>query len=254
MAVVFAASSGLGRACARALARDGHRVVMCARDEARLRDAVDEVRGEGASTVGVNADVSNPDDVIRVLETARGEFGAVDILVANAGGPPPGDFRSIGPAEWEIAHRLTLMSVVNGIYAALPDLEKSSAGRIIVLGSSSVRRPLDGLVLSNVYRPGISGLVASLAVEFGPFGITVNMVSPGKIETDRIRTLDALRAERAGVEVEKVRASTAQQIPMGRYGQPDELGAAVAFLASDEAGYITGQSIMVDGGLVASPH
>ncbi|PRY02402.1 SDR family oxidoreductase [Allonocardiopsis opalescens] len=249
-AVVMAATQGLGRACAHALAEAGHRLTVCGRDPARLDEAVRELSAHGTAVAGERADVSQAEQVERLVAGAVERFGRLDVLVVNAGGPPPGDFGDVGPEQWDAAYRLTLRSAVTAIGAALPAMRAGGFGRIVVIGSSSVRRPLGGLVLSNVFRPALAGLVKSLAVDLAAEGITVNMVSPGRIDTERVRALDARTAERTGGTAAQVRAASERSIPAGRYGRPEELAAAVRFLASEEAGYLTGQSLLVDGGLV----
>lgn len=248
-AVVMAGTQGLGRAAAGALAGAGHTVTICGRDPDRLDEAVRELDRDGGTVNGTRADVSVTEDVDRLVRGAVENQSGLDVLVVNAGGPPPGDFDDVTPEQWDTAYQLTLRSAVTAITAALPAMRRGGFGRIVVIGSSSVRRPLAGLVLSNAFRPALVGLVKSLAVDVVAEGITVNMVSPGRIDTDRVRTLDQRQAEREGRAVEEVRAESEEGIPAGRYGHPDELASMVRFLASEEAGYITGQSLLVDGGL-----
>ncbi|QBI54983.1 SDR family oxidoreductase [Streptomonospora litoralis] len=251
-AVVMAGTRGLGQAAAAELLRGGYRVTVCGRDGARLEEAVAEL-GEvaGAEAVtGERADVSAAEDVERLVEGAVAHYGRLDTLVVNAGGPPPGDFADVGMEDWDTAYALTLRSAVTAIRAAVPAMREGGFGRIVIIGSSSVRRPIGGLVLSNVFRPALTGLVKSLAVDLAPEGITVNMVSPGRIDTERVQTLDARKAERQGTAAEEVRRASESAIPAGRYGRPEELGAMVGFLAEERASYVTGQSLLVDGGLV----
>jgi 3-oxoacyl-[acyl-carrier protein] reductase len=249
-AVVMAATQGLGRACADALVDAGHDVLICARSAERVAEVAEalQARRPDADVDGIAADVSDPDALAAVFDRADERFGRLDVLVANAGGPPPGDFEEVGEDAWRRGFELTLMSAVRAMRHAVPRMRAGGFGRIVVLGSSSVRRPLPGLVLSNAYRPALAGVVKSLAVDVAPDGITVNMVSPGRIDTERVAQLDERAAERAGRAVEDVRADSAARIPAGRYGEPHELAALVAFLAFDAAGYITAQSIVVDGG------
>lgn len=250
VAVVLAASQGLGRACAETLAGRGWDLVVCSRSDEGVEETVGALEALGANATGVAADVSVADDIGSVFEQADERFGRVDALVCNAGGPPPGAFLSLDDEAWTRGFDLTLMSAVRAIRAAIPRMRAGGYGRLLVLGSSSVRQPIPNLVLSNAYRPALAGIIKSLAVELGPEGITANMVSPGRLDTARVRSLDAKAAERQDITPEEARANSEAKIPMGHYGQPQDLAEAVAFLASEQAGYITGQSLLVDGGLV----
>ncbi|MUL43803.1 SDR family oxidoreductase [Streptomonospora sp. PA3] len=253
-AVVMAGTRGLGQACAAELLRGGLQVTVCGRDAQRLEQAVSELGEEaGADAVtGERADVSSAEDVERLVSGAAERYGRLDALVVNAGGPPPGDFADVSMEDWDTAYALTLRSAVTAIRAAVPAMREGGFGRIVIIGSSSVRRPIGGLVLSNVFRPALAGLVKSLATDLAPEGITVNMVSPGRIDTERVRTLDERKAARQGSSAEEVRRGSEAAIPAGRYGRPEELAAMVGFLAEERASYVTGQSLLVDGGLVPS--
>lgn len=250
VAVVLAASKGLGRACAEALAERGWDLVVCSRSQEGVDDTVSALEALGATATGVPADVSVAEDVAAVFAHADEQFGRVDALVCNAGGPPPGQFLALDDDAWMRGYELTLMSAVRAMREAIPRMREGGYGRLIVLGSSSVRRPLPNLVLSNAYRPALAGIIKSLAVELGPDGITANMISPGRIDTSRVRELDAKSAERQGITPEEAREKSEGTIPLGRYGQPKDLADAVAFVASEQAGYMTGQSLLIDGGLV----
>jgi 3-oxoacyl-[acyl-carrier protein] reductase len=245
-AVVMGASRGLGRAVAESLAEDGNEVHLLARSSNALNDAVAAIGGRAHAH---KVDVGNPQALDESL-TAIEASGGIDILVANGGGPKPGDLTELTDEDWRVAWQLTLMSTVRAVRAVIPAMIARGSGRIVVLGSSSVRVPIPRLLLSNVYRAGVLSLVKSLAPELAPHAITINMVSPGRIDTDRVRALDAARAARRGVPIEQERAEAIGRIPAGRYGEPAELAALVAFLAGPSAGYITGQSLLVDGGLV----
>lgn len=248
VALVTAGTAGLGLGCAQELAAAGHRILICGRDEGRLNAAVGQLREDGAEAHGRLADVGSRDSLTALFVEADRLFDRLDVVVANAGGPPKGDLADLDDETWQRSFEFIVMSVVRTVSLARPRLRRDG-GRIVVIGSSSVRRPIPGLVLSNTLRPALAGLVKSLAIELAAEQITVNLVAPGRIDTSRVRELDAWNAERRGISVDEERAESQSSIPMGRYGQPRELGAMVAFLASAPAGYVTGQTILVDGGL-----
>jgi len=248
-AVVMGASRGLGRAIGERLAADGCQVHLMARSEADLAALAAEI-GDRASWRAL--DVADPQALAEALRLAEETYGAIDVLVCNAGGPKPGGLTELTEQDWADAWHLTLMSTVRAVREVAPGMVRRKHGRIVVVGSSSVRAPIRGLLLSNVYRAGVLALVRTLAPEFGPAGVTINMVAPGRFDTERVATLDKRRAEQRAVPVEQVRAESIARIPVGRYGIPPELASAVAFLSSDEASYITGQCLLVDGGLIVS--
>jgi 3-oxoacyl-[acyl-carrier protein] reductase len=243
-ALVTAASKGLGRACAAALASEGASVFISSRDAASIEAAGTAIKAAGWAA----GDVSRESESL--VEQARDKLGGLDILVVNAGGPPPGTFESTPLQSWEPAFELTLMSAVRLVKAALPDLKRSDQGRIVFITSVSVRQPIPHLVLSNSLRAAVTGLSKSLSRELAPDRITVNCLAPDAILTDRTRVLAAA----AGGDVEEVLKRNAASAPMGRYGQPEEFAAACAFLCSKQAGYITGQTLGVDGGALIGVH
>lgn len=250
VALVMAGTKGIGRGCADELARAGMRVAVCARSDDEVQRTVRELESLGTRAVGAAADVADPGQLEQVFQTVDEAFGRLDVLVSNAGGPPPGAFDTLDDDAWLVGYQLTLMSAVRSIRQAITRMQREHYGRIVVIGSSSVRQPVPGITLSNVYRPALAGLTKTLATELAPRGITINMVSPGRIDTDRVRTLDQRAAESAGTSPEQARTASEAKIPMGRYGTAAEIGALVAFLASEAAGYITGQTPLVDGGMV----
>lgn len=249
-ALVLASSAGLGFAVARQLAAEGAAVTVSSRDPDRAEAAASAIRQQtGMEAAHVVADVADASSLERLFATVA-ESGDLDVLVCNAGGPPAGGFLVTPDEAWERAFHLTLMSVVRSVRLALPLFERAGSGSVVVLGSSSVKQPIPNLVLSNVFRPGLQGLVKHLSEELAGKGVRVNMVSPGRIKTERIAQLDAAQAQREGRSVEQVRADSVSRIPMGRIGTPEEFGKVVAFVASPAASYLTGASVLVDGGMV----
>jgi 3-oxoacyl-[acyl-carrier protein] reductase len=246
--IVAAASKGLGKAVAMRFAQEGMKVAICARDASTLNATAQEIaRRTGAEVLPIRADVTRYDEIKNlVAETVR-RFGGLDVLVTNAGGPPPGNFFACDDSAWEQAFQLTLMSVVRLCREAIPHMQKRGGGRIINIASVSVKQPIDNLILSNSLRLAVVGLAKSLANELAPMKITVNTVCPGPTQTERMEQLF-----RAMGNVEEARRFWTKDIPMGRMGQPEELADLVAFLASENARYITGTVIQVDGGLVRS--
>jgi 3-oxoacyl-[acyl-carrier protein] reductase len=253
VALVAAASRGLGRAVAEELAAEGASVVMCARGEKALQEAADAIRASsGAEVEAIAADVAKPEDVERLIHGALARFARIDILVTNAGGPPSGTFESLGPEKWDDAVRLTLLSTVNLCRAVLPGMKERRWGRIINITSITVKQPVQGLMLSNSLRAGVTGFARTLANEVARDGITVNNILPGFTRTQRVEELAKASAEREKISVEEVMKKTEAEIPMRRLGEPREFAAIAAFLASERASYITATSIQVDGGWIKS--
>jgi 3-oxoacyl-[acyl-carrier protein] reductase len=250
VALVTAASKGLGRAVAEEMAAEGATVAMCARGEAALRDAAGLVASKGNQVLPIIGDVSRPEDVERIVGETISRFGRVDILINNAGGPPSGPFESLTPSQWEEAIRLTLLSAVNLTRLVLPGMKERRWGRIINVTSITVKQPVDGLMLSNSIRAAVTGFARTLANEVATFGITVNNVLPGFTRTERVEELARQTSEREGITVDEALGRSIAQIPMRRLGEPREFGAAVAFLASERASYITGVSLSIDGGWI----
>jgi 3-oxoacyl-[acyl-carrier protein] reductase len=250
-ALVAASSKGLGRACAEAFAGEGAGVAICARNQADLMKAREEIsRATGAEVLAVAADMTNPDDIKGLVEKTVAHFGNLHILVTNAGGPPGGDFFEFDDAAWRAAFELSMMSTVRLIRSAVPHMKAAKWGRIINITSLSVKEPLAPLVLSNATRPSVHGLAKTLANQLGKDGITVNNIMPGYTRTDRIIEYGQAVAKQSGKSLEEVFADMGKPVPVGRIGEPEELGALAAFLASEKAAYITGTSIPVDGGAI----
>ena len=252
VALVNAASRGLGRGIAEALAAEGARLVISSRNQDAIEATAAELVSEyGVEVVPVPADVSRPGTAEMLVGEAMARFGQLDILVNNSGGPPGGHFADFDDAAWQNAFELLLLNVVRMIRAAWPQLRTSGHGRVVNVASTSVRQPINGLILSNSLRAGVVGLAKTLADELAPDQITVNTVLPGRILTDRLREGFRARADEAGIPVDDLaRQEVAKEVPLGRVGETEDMGGLVAYLCSDAAAYITGQLIAVDGGQV----
>jgi 3-oxoacyl-[acyl-carrier protein] reductase len=251
IALVAASSKGLGRASAEAIAQEGARVTICARNEATLLTARDEIAAAtGAEILAVVTDMTRAENIENVVQQTVDHFGGLHILVCNAGGPPAGYFPEFDDAQWQSAFNRAMMSAVRLIRAALPHMQRAKWGRIVNITSLSVKEPLDNLILSNSIRAAVHGLAKTLARQVGRDGITINNVMPGYTQTDRVNQLVADMAKQEHKTEADIMADISQPIPLGRVGQPEELGAMVAFLASEKASYITGTSIPIDGGVI----
>ena len=247
VALVTAASKGMGKASAMGLAAEGARVVMCARTESDLKTAAEEIRAKTkADVLAVPADVTKKDDVTALVDRAVKTFGHVDILVANAGGPPRGYFEDMTDEQWQGAFDVSLLSVVRLVRGVLPSMKARRWGRILTIQSVSVKQPIPELLLSNAVRPGVAGMMKTLAGQLGKDGITVNTVCPGKIMTDRCLGGQKI----SGLSREDYLARAVEDVPVGRIGTPEEFANVIVFLASERASYVTGVALQVDGGLV----
>lgn len=253
VALVGASSRGLGRAVARELASEGADLVINARGEEKLAETKAALQEEtGARIVAVPADLSKAPGARRVANRALEEFGRVDVLVTNAGGPPAGPFEDHAMRDWREAVELTLESALLLIRGLLPQMKERGWGRILTITSIAVKQPVDGLVLSNSIRAAVTGMARTLANEAAPHGVTVNNVMPGYTRTRRTETLARKIAAERDISEEEAREEWEEEIPVGRLADPAEFAALVAFLASERASYITGTSIPVDGGWIRS--
>jgi len=253
VAIVAAASKGLGRAVAEELAREGANVAICARTASDLETVAANIRSSTGRDVFHQAvDVTDHASITKFVAAVAERFGRIDICVTNSGGPPSKSFAATNPQDWHAAVNLLLMSTIYFAKETLPRMQQNKWGRFITITSSAVKQPVDGLLLSNSIRSAVTGLARTLANEYAAHGITVNNVCPGYTCTARLDGLAATISQRTGSSAEQVFADWTRQIPAGRLGTPQEFAALVAFLASDRAGYINGTSIAVDGGMVRS--
>jgi 3-oxoacyl-[acyl-carrier protein] reductase len=251
IAMVGGASKGLGCAVARALAAEGAAVSMASRDGDAIRRAAESVAREtGGRTFAVTADLSSAEAIAHWHAATVEEFGGIDLLFANTGGPPAGTTLGFDDSAWQAAFDLLLMSVVRTVRHVVPSMRARGGGSILIGTSSSVKEPVPYLALSNVLRSGVTSLAKTLSVELAGDNIRVNTLIPGRIATDRLRQLDEINARKAGITVGEQAERSAATVPTGRYGTPDEFGRVGAFLLSDAASYMTGASVQVDGGLI----
>jgi 3-oxoacyl-[acyl-carrier protein] reductase len=252
VALVGASSKGLGKASALALAREGARVTICARTEADLAAAAGEIRAEtGAEVLAIPADLATTDGIHTVVAATAERFGGVDILVNNSGGPARGKFADFTDADWQQAFEVVTLNFVRFVREVVPYMRARRWGRIVGIQSMSVKQPVEGIDLSNGIRPGVAGLVKAIMPDLARDGITINLVLPGMFLTSRIIAGAGQSPERDQALQEQLKPIAAT-IPVGRLGQPIELGNLVAFLASQQASYITGGVYQVDGGFIKS--
>jgi 3-oxoacyl-[acyl-carrier protein] reductase len=252
VAMVAAASKGLGRAVAESLAREGCRLSICSRSVDNLDGARQTIEAGGGEVLAVACDVSNPADLQRWVDSTVATFGTVDILVTNTGGPPAAKFMALSEEQWRSGIESTLMNVVRLSRLVIPGMQSRKWGRIVHITSLVAKQPLELLTISSTLRAGLSALTKTLSDQVARDNILVNAVLPGHILTDRQTHLNEIRSKEQGITVEEYAARVERSIPMGRFGQAQEIGDAVAFLCSERASYITGVSLQVDGGIIRS--
>jgi 3-oxoacyl-[acyl-carrier protein] reductase len=253
VAMVAGASRGLGYAVARGLAAEGALVSLSSRNEESITEAGRRITSEtSVETLAQSVDVRSAESLTRWHADTVAKFGGVDLLFVNAGGPPAGPALSFDDAAWLAAFELLVLSSVRMVRLAVPSMKARGGGAIVVSTSSAVKEPVPGLALSNIVRASVGAMSKTLANELARDGIRVNHLVPGRIDTDRVRELDTMRSKATGTSADDVRAGWSKTIPLGRYGQPDEFGAAAVFLFSAPARYITGATLQVDGGLIKS--
>lgn len=249
--LITASSKGLGKATALEFVKEGATVIITSRNKDNLKKATQEIKAITNSEVfPLVCDLSNGKDIDNLFDNIAKEFKGVDILINNTGGPKSGNFDNVNDKDWQTGFELVLLSMIRCIRCALPYMRKQHFGRIVNFASSSFKQPIDNLILSNTFRTGILGLAKTLSIELAPYNILVNTIGPGRIETDRVNELDLEFANRSGYLVEEVKNKFVSSIPMGRYGKPEELAKVAVFLGSAANTFMTGQALLVDGGLV----
>lgn len=250
--IVMAGSKGLGKATALEFAAEGAKVVIGSRSEEELEQAVAEIKEQtdNPNVFYQICDVTKAEDIKKLVEFTAEKNGGVDVLINNAGGPPAGGFDQFTDEDWQKAYELNLLSYIRAIREVLPFMREQGSGHILNFASSSIKQTLDNLLLSNTFRAGIVGLAKGLSQEFSKDNILINTLGPGRIATDRVEELDRLRAGKLNKSYEDLKEATEKSIPMGRYGRPDEFAKQAVFLCSGANTYVTGQTLLVDGGLV----
>ncbi|WP_427111874.1 SDR family oxidoreductase [Megasphaera sueciensis] len=248
--LVMASSSGLGKATATEFAKEGAKVFLFSHNREKLEKAKKDIHEQtGIDIQYIEGSMLYNDDICHAVDTVVRECGSIYALVNNSGGPPAGTFEKFEDDKWQFAFENNLLSYIRAIRYVLPYMKKNGEGKIVNFASSSVKQVLNNLILSNTFRMGVMGLSKSLSQELGEYNILVNVVAPGKIATDRVHLLDDIRAKNAGTTRQVIEAKTESTIPLGRYGTPEEFARIVVYLCSPTNTYITGQTILVDGGL-----
>lgn len=248
--LVSGGSEGIGFATAKTLAEEGATVVIGSRSAEKLEQAKQLLSTFGDRIVINPLDVTDLNSIRQWVATAVAKFDRIDGLLLNAGGPKASQFEQLNEADWQAGFELILLSAIRMIYAVLPIMQKQQQGSIVAITSLTVKEPLSEIVLSNVFRTGLTSLLKTLSRDLAQYQIRVNSVLPGRIDTARIQQLDATRAEQTGTSFAQIQDAARQSIPLGRYGKPEEMGKVSAFLLSEAASYITGQAILVDGGML----
>lgn len=250
VALVIASSQGLGKAVATELVKEGAHVMLASRNKVKLELTSLELQAMGPGKAAYHVtDITKPEEIKALISATLDTYGRIDILINNAGGPPAGKFEDFTDEDFQKAFELNLLSYIRLIREALPSLKKNG-GKIVNFTSSSVKTPIPNLILSNTFRTGVAGLSKTLAEEFAPYGILVNVVAPGLIATERIKYLNQINADKEGRDVTEVEADALKKIPLGRYGTPEEFARAVTWLVSGANTYITGSTLFLDGGMV----
>jgi 3-oxoacyl-[acyl-carrier protein] reductase len=252
VALVTASSKGIGFGTARVLAGEGMKVAISSRNAAELDKARERLAAEAGEVIAVPADLTVREDLERLVATTSRELGAIDVLVYNAGPPKPGTFGELSYSDWEEGTKLLLLSAVTLTQAVVPQMKRNKWGRLIYITSLTLKQPVANLVLSNTIRLAIAGLSKSLSRELAPSGITSNGIIQGYVRTDRTLHLMEDRAAKTGTTVEEAYKEMAKSIPLGRYGEPEEVGSLVAFIASEKGAYLNGAMFTVDGGYLSS--
>jgi len=247
---IFSSFPYCGKAIALKFAEEGARVMISSRNQQQLKETVAEIKNITGAEVNYQVcDIKNPQEVKSLVAETVARYGTIDVLVNNSGGPPAGGFDLFDDETWQHAFELNLLSYIRTIREVLPHMRKQQQGRILNIASSSIKQPIDNLILSNTFRTGVIGLAKSLSQELAKDGILINTVGPGRIATDRLNELDQIKADKLAVSYETVKQQSELAIPLGRYGKPEEFAKTIVFLGSEANTYITGQMILVDGGM-----